>query len=64
MSQLEETCSFGCPYCFQQLSINIDLTAGEKQEFVYDCEVCCHPIQISVEIEDGFVKELNCFRES
>lgn len=44
----------GCPFCGEQISIVLDLTAGPQQEFIYDCEVCCRPIKIKSEIDsDG-----------
>jgi transcription elongation factor Elf1 len=36
---------FTCPYCWQEISFVIDLSAGE-QAYIEDCEVCCRPIQI------------------
>ncbi len=41
-----------CPYCSEEVEIYVDPdTAGS---FVQDCEVCCHPWQLSVERdEDG-----------
>jgi hypothetical protein len=33
----------------------LDLTAG-PQSYVEDCEVCCQPISISYDTEDGTVK--------
>jgi hypothetical protein len=44
--------SFTCPYCWQQISMLLDLSAGE-QSYVEDCEVCCNPIAISYQAEDG-----------
>ena len=51
-----------CPFCYEHISIRVDVTAGETQEFVYDCEVCCRPIDIrvrqrktgQVEVETGY----------
>ncbi len=37
---------FTCPYCWQEISFVLDLSAGE-QSYIEDCEVCCRPIQIS-----------------
>ena len=35
----------------------VDLSAGEEQEYVEDCPVCCRPHLIHVEIdEDGDVR--------
>ncbi len=37
-------------------SIRIDETAGNRQFFVTDCEVCCRPIEIELDIDaDGYV---------
>jgi hypothetical protein len=44
--------SFECPYCWQNISMLLDLSAG-GQSYVEDCEICCNPISISYEVEDG-----------
>ncbi len=36
---------FTCPYCWQTVSMILDLSI-ERQSYVEDCEVCCNPIQI------------------
>lgn len=43
---------FQCPYCWEEISILVDLTAG-GQSYIEDCEVCCQPITISYEAKDG-----------
>lgn len=49
--------SYLCDVCGEEIVIPIDRTAGESQEFVEDCPVCCHPQVIRVEIEeDGEVR--------
>ena len=35
------------------LPAHMDLSAGESQEYVEDCPVCCRPNIIHVEIEEG-----------
>ena len=42
---------FSCPYCGEQISMVLDLSI-DKQTYVEDCEVCCHPIEISYSVED------------
>lgn len=42
---------FVCPYCWQEISILLDLSEG-AQSYVEDCEVCCNPIFIQYE-SDG-----------
>ena len=36
---------FTCPYCWQEISMVLDLSV-EEQTYIEDCEVCCRPIQI------------------
>jgi hypothetical protein len=42
---------FECPYCWEQISMLLDFSAG-SQSYVEDCEVCCNPIAVSFEVED------------
>ena len=51
MSRLEEDYDTNCPYCGTAISIRIDLTAGIRQSFVTDCENCCRPIEIEVDVD-------------
>ena len=37
---------FTCPYCWQTISIVLDVSVRE-QTYVEDCEVCCQPIEVS-----------------
>lgn len=43
---------FQCPYCFEEISMLVDPSV-RRQEYVEDCEVCCNPILVQVEIEAG-----------
>jgi hypothetical protein len=38
-----------CPYCGEIISLLIDPSI-QLQEYVEDCQVCCSPIVISIEI--------------
>jgi hypothetical protein len=42
---------FTCPYCWQTISMVLDMSAGD-QTYVEDCEVCCQPIEVAYTIED------------
>lgn len=35
-----------CPYCFEKFRIDFYPEEGQSQELIYDCEICCHPIEI------------------
>ena len=45
--------SYVCDVCGEEIVISIDRSAGESQEFIEDCPVCCHPQSIHVEIEEN-----------
>jgi transposase-like protein len=42
-----------CPYCGEENTIEIDESAGEEQQYVEDCQVCCKPWQVVVTLEPG-----------
>ena len=48
---LESDQKLNCPYCAAEISIRVDQTAGNRQFFVTDCEVCCRPIEIELDID-------------
>ena len=35
-----------CPFCHENFSVPIFKEDGLNQSFVYDCEICCRPIEI------------------
>ncbi len=39
------------PYCWQQISMLLDLSVNE-QSYIEDCEICCQPIQITYSAND------------
>ncbi|GEM_PF-5235012 len=42
----------------------VDYTGGRHQSFAYDCEVCCQPIAIRLEVGAGGVTAFSAERES
>ena len=51
---MDEQASYICDACGEEIVVPIDLSAGESQQYVEDCPVCCRPNVIHVEIdEDG-----------
>jgi transcription elongation factor Elf1 len=47
---------FKCPYCFEKISMLLDISVEGEQTYIEDCEVCCQPIQVSYRSEDQKVK--------
>lgn len=37
-----------CPYCGEEIDVDIDDTGGSRQSYVQDCPVCCQPWQAEV----------------
>jgi transcription elongation factor Elf1 len=48
MRELSEERALHCPYCGESITVLVDWSAG-AQHYVEDCEVCCRPIEFSVE---------------
>jgi hypothetical protein len=49
---MQEEHFFQCPYCWQEISMVLDLSV-DRQTYVEDCEVCCRPIEISYTADEG-----------
>jgi transcription elongation factor Elf1 len=48
---MEDEHFFTCPYCWQTVSMILDLSIA-GQSYIEDCEVCCNPIQINYALEN------------
>ena len=53
---------FICPYCWQSISMLLDLSVDE-QTYVEDCEVCCRPIVVHYAVDDEEVAVFDVQRE-
>ncbi len=63
MTDFEEELSFGCPFCGEVNTLRVDLTGGNKQKFVMDCETCCHPILIKFERDEDGLADFSAEKE-
>ncbi|TNJ38763.1 CPXCG motif-containing cysteine-rich protein [Chlorobaculum thiosulfatiphilum] len=53
--ELEQTVTVQCPYCAQTFEVLVDCSV-EHQEYIEDCEVCCRPVSLVIDVaEDGSV---------
>lgn len=48
-TNLEAT--YVCDSCGEEIVVPIDVTAGDHQDFVEDCPVCCNPMVLHVDID-------------
>lgn len=62
MSEEQDEHYFTCPYCWEPISMLLDLSI-EGQTFVEDCEVCCHPISITYRVDEGAVTEFSAEKD-
>lgn len=59
---LEQFVDVACPYCAETIMVRADLSAG-PQSYVEDCQVCCQPITISVQVaEEGGLEAVTASR--
>jgi DNA-directed RNA polymerase subunit RPC12/RpoP len=53
---MDDQASYICGACGEEIVVPIDLSQGERQEYVEDCPVCCRANVIRVEVDpDGEV---------
>ena len=46
-----------CNACGEQIVVPLDVSGGNRQDYVEDCPVCCHPNLIHVDFdEEGDVR--------
>jgi Cysteine-rich CPXCG len=49
---MDDAITIQCPHCGESFTLAVDLSEGSA-EFVVDCEVCCRPMTVSLQVEDG-----------
>ncbi|MEE4186768.1 MAG: CPXCG motif-containing cysteine-rich protein [Gammaproteobacteria bacterium] len=47
-----EEAQVACPYCWQPLTLLLDLSEP-AQEYIEDCQVCCQPMSVRYTSCDG-----------
>lgn len=45
---------FQCPHCWEEISFLLD-TSENHLNYIKDCEVCCNPIEVSANFNDGII---------
>ncbi|HPQ94671.1 MAG: CPXCG motif-containing cysteine-rich protein [Thiothrix sp.] len=59
MSQALSDVSVTCPYCYSEMTKEIEVVGGEQQVLYEDCEVCCAPMELSIRIdEEGEIRQV------
>ena len=55
---IEETIVY-CPSCAEAVALAVDTSAGDEQEYVEDCAVCCRPMDVFVRCRPGSIKSVS-----
>jgi DNA-directed RNA polymerase subunit RPC12/RpoP len=50
---MPEEASYICDSCGEEIVIPIDLSAGDSQQYVEDCPVCCHPNVLWINVDES-----------
>ncbi len=50
-AELNDTARVSCPYCGEANELMVDLAGGATQEYIEDCEVCCQPCLVKVQLD-------------
>ncbi len=62
---MQNTAEYTCAYCGETNLTFIDLSAGMQQSYVEDCQVCCQPNVLYLEIDEETLNiEINSEPES
>ena len=57
----EKEVFFPCPYCFETISFICEEMFGD-QTYIEDCQVCCHPIEITYKTQNGEIVDVKTER--
>jgi hypothetical protein len=49
---MQDTTVYFCAFCGEPNTVFIDLSAGSYQSYVEDCQVCCQPNVLYVQIDE------------
>lgn len=41
-----------CPYCGESFETQVDTSSGSTR-YIEDCQVCCQPIEFTIEVDDS-----------
>lgn len=62
---MQNTADYICAYCGETNLTFVDLSAGMQQSYVEDCQVCCQPNVLYLQIDEETLDiEINSESES
>lgn len=60
---MQDTVASHCPYCGEAIRLVVDCSVT-RQQYIEDCEVCCRPMEISVEIDEDGISSVDVRSEN
>lgn len=55
---------FSCAFCGEPNETDVDISAGRRQSYVEDCQVCCQPNLLHLSFDDTGLALLEAVPES
>lgn len=49
---MENPAEYYCAYCGEESTTFIDLSEGSTQSYIEDCQVCCRPNRLYIEVDE------------
>lgn len=49
---MQNYADFSCAYCGEPNTTFVDISAGFSQSYVEDCQICCQPNILYIEIDE------------
>ncbi len=47
----DDSATFRCAFCGELNEVDVDISAGSRQTYVEDCQVCCRPNLLRVRFD-------------
>ena len=47
----DDSAVFRCAFCGEPNEVDVDISAGSRQSYVEDCQVCCRPNLLRVRFD-------------
>jgi Cysteine-rich CPXCG len=61
--ELVQAAIISCPYCGENFETTVDVSSGSCA-YVEDCQVCCQPIEVSIDVtDDGELEAIHARRQ-
>lgn len=61
--ELSTTQNIHCPYCGEIIEVLLDCSVAH-QDYIEDCQVCCHPIEFTVIVDSDGVPRVSVAHEN